>query len=302
MAITFHKDNKVKFEFNPTNIYQGVPINTVGASKDAPDCGISFNDSNAVFVAKSGSDITGTGTQSNPVQTISKAITLCVSTKNYIVILDSEEYSEDNVVLTSYVKGIYSAHGQSASITFTNNPQLQHVDNFDIMVQPTNNGDISISGKNFHGVWWLTDGNLLTLYHTYTYHDYKYTFTFYFMVTNPKTGEVIKNLTTLGNTMLGDYGIFNQFFVDILPIPNGKFIFAYVYGVDDYIVHVKKYGNAQNGYTVEVPAKLIINIGDVHANGRNIRLILKNSSTVMVIGTYIPDSTAEIQLCKLEMD
>ncbi len=302
MAITFHKDNKIKFEFNPTNIYQGVPINTVGASKDVPDCGIVFDDSNAVFVAKSGSDITGTGIQSNPVQTISKAITLCTPSKNYIVILDSEEYSEDNVVLTSYVKGIYSANGQSASITFTNNPQLQHVDNFDIMVQPTKNGDVSIEGKNFNGAWWLTDGNLLTLYHTYTYSDEKYTFTYYFMVTNPKTGEVIKNLTTIGSCVINFWNIFYTFNIDIIPLPDGKFICAYLEGVYFYKVYVKKYGNAQSGYTVEVQTKQLIYIENTNREGMNIRLILKDSSTILVLGTYNPSSISKVNLFAIEMN
>lgn len=303
MAITFHKDNKIKFEFNPTNIYQGVPLNVVGASKDAPDCGISFNDSNAVFVAKCGNDITGTGTQSNPVQTISKAITLCVSTKNYIVILDSEEYSEDNVVLTSYVKGIYSANGQSASITFTNNPQLQHVDNFDIMVQPTKNGNISISGKNFHGVWWLTDGNLLTLYHTYTFYSQHslYTFTYYFMVTNPKTSEVIKNLTTIGSFTVTQSVVFDSFILDVVPLPDGKFVCAILEGTE-FNIYVKKYGNAQSNYTVEVPTKQIVYVSPVENEAKNIRLVLKNSSTILVLGTYIEAMTYKGRIVAMEMD
>ena len=61
---------------------------------DSRVLGFTPADANTIFVAKTGSDITGTGTQAAPVLTIEKAITLCDGTHQRVGIMDSGVYME----------------------------------------------------------------------------------------------------------------------------------------------------------------------------------------------------------------
>ena len=85
-------------DFSDAGMPRAVPKNAVGAtdSMTLRSLGYTPTDANSIFVAKTGNDDTGTGTQANPVASINKAITICDADHQKVVILDSETYTENS--------------------------------------------------------------------------------------------------------------------------------------------------------------------------------------------------------------
>lgn len=91
-----HNDKYIKLDYNPVLNADVEYLNAVGATDSLTLRTLHFipTDINTIYVSKTGSDSTGTGTLLLPVKTIKKADSLLTASKNYIVILDSEEYVE----------------------------------------------------------------------------------------------------------------------------------------------------------------------------------------------------------------
>ena len=88
------------------------------------------SDSNAVFVAKTGSDTTGTaGTQADPWLTINAAILDCDTGRDVIVIMDSGTYEEIGFEFTGNFTGLYAAIGEVPTVSITHNPDYWNINN-----------------------------------------------------------------------------------------------------------------------------------------------------------------------------
>lgn len=82
--------------------------------------GFTPSDSNAVFVAKTGSDSTGTaGTQADPWLTINAAILDCDTGRDVVVIMDSGTYEEEGFEFTGNFTGLYAAIGETPTLTIS---------------------------------------------------------------------------------------------------------------------------------------------------------------------------------------
>jgi len=115
----FHKDNVIKLDYNPVLDAQIDYLNAVGATDSLTLRTLDFTpaDANTIFVAKTGSDSTGTGTQANPVLTIKKAESLITATKVNIVILDDGVYEEESIAFDTNCVNIAAAIGEKPTVT-----------------------------------------------------------------------------------------------------------------------------------------------------------------------------------------
>lgn len=89
-------------------------------------------DANTIYVAKYGSDTEGDGTEDDPVKTITAAADLCDATHQTVMILDSEEYTEEGFEFTGNFKNIYAAIGQTPVIKITQNNDFVGSGSFDL--------------------------------------------------------------------------------------------------------------------------------------------------------------------------
>jgi len=116
--MSFHRDKIVKFDYNPVLNAQIDYLNAVGATDSTTLRTLDFtpSDINTVYVAKTGSDSTGTGTAANPVLTIKKAESLITAVKCNIVILDDGVYEEESLAFDTNCRNIAAAIGKKPTI------------------------------------------------------------------------------------------------------------------------------------------------------------------------------------------
>lgn len=115
----------IQILYNPIRTYPGTTQNNFpGASSVVGRRGVlpTFTDVNSKFVAKAGSDTTGTGTFAAPFLTIGKAFTQIAGAFVFTVIKDSGVYNEQSSVNFTGVLapgGLYSLDGQNPTIKLT---------------------------------------------------------------------------------------------------------------------------------------------------------------------------------------
>jgi len=116
--MNFHKDDKIKFDYNPVLDAQIEYLNAVGATDSMTLRTLDFTpaDANTIFVAKTGNDSTGTGTQASPVLTIKKAESLITATKINIVIMDDGVYEEESLAFDTNCVNIAAALGKKPTV------------------------------------------------------------------------------------------------------------------------------------------------------------------------------------------
>lgn len=240
MSVLTFNDDIIKIKYNPRSIYQyedvikiGVTTENVGRLDFTPD------DNNSIFVSKSGNDTTGTGTQSNPVKSISKAITVCTSTKTHIIILDDGVYEEQDLNLTSNVSGIYSIEGKVPEIKPIYNPTTQLIDDINNLTALTQINQ-SIAGYEYRKSVQLSDGNIVVLVRYYSSGAYHY----YYYVYNKDDCTVLKGLTLIKSLDIAFLGL------DIIADSDSGFIVVYSKRSNDHLwfeVHgIRFYGYSYN--------------------------------------------------------
>ncbi len=122
----------------------------------------SHSDSNTIYVSQdSGSDATGTGTQANPVATITKAVTLCDGTHQKIGILDSATYTDEAVEFTGNVQGLFAVEGEAPEWQ-VNRLQDDFSAEFDTLLSPVTFIDTYNAGKK--SCITLQNGNFVIIY------------------------------------------------------------------------------------------------------------------------------------------
>ncbi len=116
--------------------------NIVGATNSTTLRSLDFTpvSENSVFVAKTGSDSTGTGTEANPVASINHAITLCDAAHRKIVILDSGTYAEKGFEFTGDFRGLYAALGEKPLLQLSPGPDLCNISAATELVSETGSG------------------------------------------------------------------------------------------------------------------------------------------------------------------
>lgn len=124
-------------------------------------------DANTIYVAKYGSDTEGDGTEDDPVKTITAAADLCDATHQTVMILDSEEYTEEGFEFTGNFKNIYAAIGQTPVIKITQNNDFTGSGSFDFatgvrtasrgggtyITAPMSNGKVVGYSESYLTVW-----------------------------------------------------------------------------------------------------------------------------------------------------
>lgn len=304
MAITYHNDKVIKLEYNPQDIYEMENINIIGADENAPAPDIEFDDNNAIFVNKNGND-NNTGTQNQPVATIEKAITLCDSNKNYIVITDSEVYEENNLNITQYVDGIYGAVGQAPTIKPKSNNYIQHLDDLNKIID-YKELNINITGKVCRGTWQLNGGVYLSIFSTNTYNSssYYYEYTNYYCIYNIYTQEVLKPLTQLPNKQrISSNAVLNTAptSISVVPLDDGSFIIFYVWYDETASYYALKYGNQDTNYTYEKTVTLATVSGITSGYG-SISTIKINDNKIIVLYTYTLSSNLRTVFKAMEIN
>lgn len=100
-----------------------VHLNAVGptTSTTLRTLGFTPDDTNAVFVAKTGRDDTGTGTRKKAFLSINKAMTICDTARQKVVIIDSGTYKEPGFEFGGNFQGLYAAPGKTPSLTVLRN-------------------------------------------------------------------------------------------------------------------------------------------------------------------------------------
>lgn len=82
--------------------------------------GFTPSDSDSIFVAVSGDDTTGSGTEASPYKTIGFAATQCDATHKRVIVNESGEYLEDGFEFVGNFQGLYGNNGVNATVKFSN--------------------------------------------------------------------------------------------------------------------------------------------------------------------------------------
>lgn len=252
MAITYHKDKVIKIEYNPSNIYDIENLNIVGADATVTDrYDFVPDDDNSIFVNKNGSD-SNTGTESSPVLTITKAITLCDSNKRNIVITDSGTYEETELYLNTYIDRIVAKEGCKPTIKPVNNTSAQHIEDLNVLIGATKL-DKSLSGYTIVRILQTSENKLIFLLKKID----GTTINHYYYIYDLETTTTLKDITLfISNTTSN-----GTVDIDIELAEDGGFIFVWgkKNGADAEIWAQKRYG-AEYNYEIKKGSTKILSV------------------------------------------
>jgi len=214
--MNFHKDNIIKLDYNPVLDAQIDYLNAVGATDSLTLRTLDFTpaDANTIFVAKTGSDSTGTGTQANPVLTIKKAESLITATKVNIVILDDGVYEEESLAFDTNCVNIAAAIGKKPTVK----PILVCLGSSNYFVGNIKTPTIistSGTGDSKARCAALTNGNFVIIYHGIVSVSYG----LYFQIID-KNGNIIVSETFVATSNDISFG-------DVCSLESGNFVIAY---------------------------------------------------------------------------
>lgn len=228
--MNFYKDNVIKLEYNPVLEQTVARLNAIGATDSLTlrSLDITPSDTNSIFVSDlTGNDSTGDGTQSNPVKTIVHADSLLSSSKNYIIITDSEDYTEVSHAFSSNCKGIFAALGQKPTVK----PDLVPRSSSNYLVD-TLKSTTAISANSVYTSYpgffieALSNGNCVVVYNIYG--DTTYTIGHFQIV--DKDGNIIVSDTVYETTYFAVGGV--------VALRNGTFVIVYKISSGDWYYKV----------------------------------------------------------------
>lgn len=156
---------------------------------DSRVLGFTPTDANTIFVAKTGSDSTGTGTQAAPVLTIEKAITLCDGTHQRVGIMDSGVYMEKAFTFAANFLMLFALAGCCPEVRFSDDYHGADHTEYGYIERLYAIQSIDLDGNNVRSIVTLNNGNLFVLLHSGN--------TLKWTVVNKATGSLIKEIETI---------------------------------------------------------------------------------------------------------
>lgn len=165
------------------------------------------SDSNSIFVSKEGDDSTGSGTQAAPYATIGYACTQCDASHQDVVVLDSEEYEENNFEFTGSFTGLYAASGQTPTIKAAEPTSF-------LTSEALINTDV---GRSYQCQFAELEGDQFV----YVRHDTS--LNIYFSIYD-KTGETVIGETLVATVVDATTGTLSY---DVAKLYNGNFVVVY---------------------------------------------------------------------------
>ncbi|HPV41665.1 MAG TPA: right-handed parallel beta-helix repeat-containing protein [Spirochaetota bacterium] len=183
--------------------------NAVGATTSTTLRSLDFtpSDSNAVFVAKNGSDITGSGTMGNPFISINRAIAACDATHQSVVILDSGTYEEKGFEFIGNFRGLFAAIGSKPVVNVIQNNNYFYMSGLKAETTFTTNN------MNYLSSTTMKDGNILIVYQDNT--------------DSHKANYKVFNNESWTVEHQGTLPIADILCITVKSLPNGNLFFAY---------------------------------------------------------------------------
>jgi hypothetical protein len=305
--MSFHRDKIVKFDYNPVLNAQIDYLNAVGATDSTTLRTLDFtpSDTNTVYVAKTGSDSTGTGTAANPVLTIKKAESLITAVKCNIVILDDGVYEEESLAFDTNCRNIAAAIGKKPTIKPVSALVGFTADNYyhDTPVPLFMTEDITYSnimGGGTSGAH-LSNGNTVIVFHNGAGSG----------VVNAK---ILNNIgVAIANIQLRTYANDSKKIIRVCSLASGHFVLASgIWDGSSYTnIHIAVYNNsgiavytnyfsniranrgvavcALNGYT----DRFVVVMSGLDTQGGTHYMIMKYDGTIITNDTQISTNRCE---------
>lgn len=156
---------------------------------DSRVLGFTPADANTIFVAKTGSDTTGDGTQAAPVLTIEKAITLCDATHQAVGIMDSGVYMEKAFTFATNFLMLFALAGCCPEVRFSDDYHGEDHTEYGYIERLYAIQSIDLDGNDVRSIVTLNNGNLFVLLNDGN--------TLKWTVVSKATGSLIKEIETI---------------------------------------------------------------------------------------------------------
>ena len=227
----YYRDKVIKFAHSPVIETEVITENVVGPSADTSLRTLDFTpaDDSCIFVSSlTGDDETGTGTQTSPVASIKKALTLIDASHSKVVIIDSETYDEPGMELNdSNLAGIYAANGCIPTVA----PEVLFNLRATTSLYTSEAIPSVYTDDAMQAVRELSDGNVIRLW---LHKEGSTTWSVRFKIYSPDLSTTIQEETTIISTAVSRA---------LIAIKEGYFRIATCTGSTTITHHVYKFGN-----------------------------------------------------------